>query len=71
MGLDAPQAELQHGFSQTAGQNIVKGFAVGRTLFGEPSRAWLAGQMDDQTLIYTVKENYHNLITLWRQRGEK
>ncbi|MGC9421991.1 bifunctional 5-dehydro-2-deoxygluconokinase/5-dehydro-2-deoxyphosphogluconate aldolase [Vibrio sp.] len=71
LGLDAPQTELQHGFSQTAGQRIVKGFAVGRTLFGEPSRAWLAGQMDDQTLIHTVKKNYHNLITLWRQRGEK
>ncbi|MBT2916341.1 2-deoxy-5-keto-D-gluconate 6-phosphate aldolase domain-containing protein, partial [Vibrio anguillarum] len=46
-------------------------FAVGRTLFGEPSRAWLAGQMDDQTLIHTVKANYHNLIILWRKRGEK
>ncbi|KEY59319.1 5-dehydro-2-deoxygluconokinase [Serratia sp. DD3] len=71
LGLDAPQEQLQHAFSQTAGQSIVKGFAVGRTLFGEPSRAWLAGQIDDQTLIHKVKTNYHNLITLWRQRGEK
>ncbi|MDV6254374.1 bifunctional 5-dehydro-2-deoxygluconokinase/5-dehydro-2-deoxyphosphogluconate aldolase [Vibrio sp. EA2] len=70
LGLDAPQEELQQGFAQTANKEIVKGFAVGRTLFGEPSRQWLANQIDDETLINNIKSNYHNLITLWRQRGE-
>ncbi|UUM31829.1 bifunctional 5-dehydro-2-deoxygluconokinase/5-dehydro-2-deoxyphosphogluconate aldolase [Vibrio japonicus] len=69
LGLDAPQEELQKGFDATAGKEIVKGFAVGRTLFGEPSRQWLANSINDETLIENIKQNYHNLIALWRQRG--
>lgn len=69
LGLDAPQEELEAGFAAAANQSIVKGFAVGRTLFGQPSREWLARHIDDETLIKYVKANYHNLISLWRQRG--
>ncbi|KLV10672.1 5-dehydro-2-deoxygluconokinase [Photobacterium ganghwense] len=69
LGLDAPQEELEAGFAAAATQSIVKGFAVGRTLFGQPSREWLAGKIDDETLVKHIKVNYHNLITLWRQRG--
>ncbi|GLO63487.1 5-dehydro-2-deoxygluconokinase [Vibrio sp. MACH09] len=69
LGLDASQAELKSGFSATAGHDVVKGFAVGRTLFGEPSRHWLANKTDDKTLIEDIKSNYHNLITLWRNRA--
>lgn len=69
LGLDAPQEELEAGFAAAAHQPIVKGFAVGRTLFGQPSRDWLAQDIDDETLIKHVKANYHNLISLWRQRG--
>ncbi|MFC1234152.1 5-dehydro-2-deoxygluconokinase [Vibrio sp. F74] len=69
LGLDASQEELKAGFAATAGHDVVKGFAVGRTLFGEPSRNWLANKTDDKTLIKDIKSNYHNLITLWRQRG--
>ncbi|NOI67147.1 5-dehydro-2-deoxygluconokinase [Vibrio sp. 99-8-1] len=69
LGLDASQAELKSGFSATAGHDVVKGFAVGRTLFGEPSRNWLANKTDDKTLIEDIKSNYHNLITLWRNRA--
>ena len=70
LGLDAPQAELKAGFDATVGHDIVKGFAVGRTLFGDPSRQWLAGNIDDATLIDNIKLNYHSLIELWRQRGQ-
>ena len=69
LGLDAPQDELQAGFNAAAKSGIVKGFAVGRTLFGEPSREWLAGKIDDETFIANVKRNYHQLITLWRNRA--
>lgn len=69
LGLDASLEELKKGFDATVGHDVVKGFAVGRTLFGEPSRAWLAGKIDDETLVNNIKHNYHNLITLWRKRG--
>ncbi|MCG7588789.1 2-deoxy-5-keto-D-gluconate 6-phosphate aldolase domain-containing protein, partial [Photobacterium sp. OFAV2-7] len=69
LGLDAPEAELQAGFNAAASNSVVKGFAVGRTIFGQPSRDWLANNIDDAELIEQIKRNYHNLITLWRQRG--
>ncbi len=37
----------------------VKGFAVGPgPSFGEPSRQWLGGQLNDEQLIATVKQKY-------------
>ena len=71
LGLDAPEEVLREGFKQAAQNNVVKGFAVGRTIFGQPSRAWLANEIDDQTLIDQIKRNYHNLISLWRERGQE
>lgn len=69
LGLDASPEALKKGFDATVGHDVVKGFAVGRTLFGAPSREWLAGNIDDVTLVNNIKHNYHNLITLWRTRG--
>ncbi|WP_434525206.1 bifunctional 5-dehydro-2-deoxygluconokinase/5-dehydro-2-deoxyphosphogluconate aldolase [Photorhabdus asymbiotica] len=68
LGLDAPQEELKIGFNAAAGKSIVKGFTVGRTLFGQPSLQWLKNEIDDNSLIQKIKMNYHNLISLWRQR---
>ncbi|MFL1906234.1 bifunctional 5-dehydro-2-deoxygluconokinase/5-dehydro-2-deoxyphosphogluconate aldolase [Plesiomonas shigelloides] len=68
LGLDAPESELAAGFAASAASTRVKGFAVGRTLFGQPSRDWLAGNIDDDTLIARISGNYLRLIALWRQR---
>ncbi|HGG5186157.1 TPA: 2-deoxy-5-keto-D-gluconate 6-phosphate aldolase domain-containing protein, partial [Salmonella enterica] len=35
LGLDAPAEQLRTDFKAAAGQTLVKGFAVGRTLFGD------------------------------------
>ena len=42
------------------------GFAVGRTIFAQPSRAWLAGEIDDRTLIAQIRSNFEFLIQAWR-----
>ena len=36
----------------------MKGFAVGRTLFGEASRAWLKHDIDDAQLVARIRDNY-------------
>lgn len=69
LGLDASEAELAAGFADAAGCSIVKGFAVGRTLFGAPARAWLANELNDDELVHQIRENYLRLIALWRQRA--
>ncbi len=66
LGLDAPEETLKAGFAAAASAPWVKGFAVGRTIFGQPSREWLQGELDDQALIARVKGNYLRLIEYWR-----
>ncbi|GBU08936.1 5-dehydro-2-deoxygluconokinase [Gammaproteobacteria bacterium] len=67
LGLDAPAAILKAGFAAAASVPMVKGFAVGRTIFGKPAQAWLYNEIDDKTLIDQVKRNYLTLIGYWRE----
>lgn len=67
LGLDAPLEVFKATFEQAKGCEKVKGFAVGRTIFGEPSEKWLAGELDDNALISAVSEKYRTLIDLWQQ----
>jgi 5-dehydro-2-deoxygluconokinase len=66
LGLNAPAETLAAGFRDAAKSSICKGFAVGRTIFHEPSRAWLEGEIDDADLINRVQSNFGFLIESWR-----
>lgn len=66
LGLDAPEETLRAGFAAAAQAPWVKGFAVGRTIFAQPSREWLRGELDDAALVAKVKDNYLRLIACWR-----
>lgn len=68
LGLDAPMDELKQGFANSAGFDIVKGFAVGRSIFGAPSREWLAGRYNDDQLIDACVSNYLELVSYWKAR---
>jgi 5-dehydro-2-deoxygluconokinase len=69
LGLSAPIDELARGFAAAAGSRSCRGFAVGRTIFGEPGRAWLAGAIDDAGLVAAVRAKFEALIDAWRARG--
>lgn len=68
LGLDASVDELRGGLRASAGFGECKGFAVGRTVFGQPSRAWLRGAIDDSEFISQAAANYRQLIAYWRER---
>lgn len=65
LGLDAPEAELAASFSVAARHDLVKGFAVGRTIFGDAARAWMQGEIDDQTAVTQMKQRYARLCDIW------
>ena len=65
LGLDAPVSVLAKGFEAFRGLPLVKGFAVGRTIFSSAARHWLAGEYDDATLVAEVEKNYSATIDLW------
>ena len=65
LGLDAPEDELAASFALAARQKLVKGFAVGRTIFGDAGRAWLAGEMDDAAAVAMMSARYARLCAVW------
>ena len=67
LGLDAPAAELKASFALAARQDLVKGFAVGRTIFGDVARAWLLDEISDQDAITKMADNYASLCKTWDQ----
>ncbi|QGX92600.1 5-dehydro-2-deoxygluconokinase [Tatumella sp. TA1] len=67
LGLDAPEEQIKASFATAAPHEKVKGFAVGRTIFGEPSRLWLENRYTDDELIEVVTQRFKNLIHCWRQ----
>ena len=67
LGLDAPEAELAASFALAARQPLVKGFAVGRTIFGDPARAWMKGEMSDDAAVDMMKMRYARLCEIWDQ----
>ena len=66
LGLSAPVAQLAEGFEAARASTTCRGFTVGRTIFQDPARAWLAGEIDDRMLIDRVRGNFETLIDLWR-----
>jgi 5-dehydro-2-deoxygluconokinase len=72
LGLEAPSHELEAAFASTAGAAIVKGFAVGRTIFMDAAEAWLAGRIDDQAAIAQMADRFERLTDAFQAvRGRK
>ena len=65
LGLDAPQEDLARSFSVAARQTLVKGFAVGRTIFSDAARDWLAGRIDDASAVASMQARYQALCDVW------
>jgi 5-dehydro-2-deoxygluconokinase len=65
LGLDAPEAALAASFETAAGFELVKGFAVGRTIFGDVARAWMTGGMGDAEAVAEMVHRYTRLCAVW------
>lgn len=65
LGLDAPAAELMAAFRIAKAVKRVKGFAVGRTIFADPARAWMAGKIDDATATAQMADRFAQLVAAW------
>ncbi|WP_290686850.1 MULTISPECIES: bifunctional 5-dehydro-2-deoxygluconokinase/5-dehydro-2-deoxyphosphogluconate aldolase [unclassified Haematobacter] len=65
LGLDAPEAVLGESFRIAAAFPLVRGFAVGRTIFAEAARQWFAGRTDDAAAVAEMAARYRRLCDLW------
>ncbi|WP_417624203.1 bifunctional 5-dehydro-2-deoxygluconokinase/5-dehydro-2-deoxyphosphogluconate aldolase [Paremcibacter congregatus] len=65
LGLDAPEDQIKQALSLAARQPVCKGFAIGRTIFGNAARAWFAGEATDEQAVMMMKESYDRLVAHW------
>ncbi len=65
LGLDAPEAQVQAAIEQAASYGVCKGFAVGRTIFGDAARSWFAGDLSDEEAVDMMSANYGRLVDCW------
>ena len=46
---------------------IVKGFAVGRTIFNDAAEKWLAGKIDDAAAVADMADRFARLTRAWQR----
>ncbi|HHG90804.1 MAG TPA: 5-dehydro-2-deoxygluconokinase [Devosia sp.] len=71
LGLDAPEAHLRTSFEAAAKCDLVKGFAVGRTIFGEAASAWFAGEISDMTAVKQMADKFSALCDVWNEARKR
>lgn len=67
LGLEKPLDDLNASFGLAARHAMVKGFAVGRSIFAKPARAWLAGEIDDAAAVEAMAQRFGLLVAGWEQ----
>ncbi|CAM0999422.1 5-dehydro-2-deoxygluconokinase [Rhodanobacter sp. Root179] len=67
LGLQAPSEVLADSFRSAAASPIVKGFAVGRTIFADAAARWLSGSFDDEAAIADLCARFAVLVEAWRE----
>jgi 5-dehydro-2-deoxygluconokinase len=65
LGLDASEEALATSLQLAAKHDLVKGFAIGRTIFGEAARGWLAGKITDDQAVDDMATKYARLCGIW------
>ena len=45
---------------------MVKGFAIGRTIFIDPARAWMSGRITDAQAVDMMAERFAVLVAAWQ-----
>ena len=71
LGLEAPEPDLAKAFANARHCGVVRGFAVGRTIFADPAADWFAGRIDDREAVERMAGAFGRLCALWQdaERG--
>ena len=68
LGQAMEEERLAESFAAAASEPLCRGFAIGRSIYGEPARRWLAGEIDDEELVSAVADRYERMNALWQNR---
>jgi len=66
LGQSAGVEALAEGFRAARENTSCRGFAVGRTIFHAPARAWLKAEIDDAGFVARARATFEALIDAWQ-----
>ncbi len=66
LGQTAAPEALAAALGAAATQPLVRGFAIGRAIFGPAARRWLRGDLDDAGLIEDVAVRFGSTVDTWK-----
>lgn len=66
LGQNTEPGQLDAALAAAASEPKVRGFAIGRAIFGHPVRQWLAGTLDDAALVSQVASRFLDTISTWQ-----
>ena len=66
LGLSAPIPDLIASFKAAARFPLIKGFAVGRSIFHDVATDWLSDRIDDEEAISAMASRLSALVESWR-----
>jgi 5-dehydro-2-deoxygluconokinase len=70
LGLGQSEADLAASFKLAARYPLVRGFAVGRTIFADAAKEWMSGSLNDDDATRVMADNFRRLCGLWdKARG--
>ena len=70
LGLEAPEEDLAGAFALARRYALVKGFAVGRTIFVQPAVEWFSGRIGDHEAVDHMAGAFERRCSLWRGDGK-
>src|SRR5215212_8500101 len=70
LGQALEEAKLGEFFAVAASEPRCNGFAIGRSIYAEGARCWLAGAINDEELVSSVAEGYRRMVDLWQKRAQ-
>ena len=71
LGKEAPVDILAKTFQSANEEPLVKGFAVGRSIFADIARLWFKGEVSDEKAASMMANGLANLIIAWEKAREK
>jgi 5-dehydro-2-deoxygluconokinase len=66
LGLESSEVELGGAFEASANEPLVRGFAVGRTIFWATAELWFADRLSDADAIQEITKSFLRIAFLWR-----
>ena len=71
LGLASTHEEMLASFAVAATSPVVKGFAVGRTIWADAAERWLAGTIDDEAAVADLADRFGRLVVAWREAAAR